>query len=74
MSDKTSLTWGGRRLNAGLPRIEGGRKILVTLQPEHIEIAALLGDGNKAAGIRKALEAACRDKITSKIKEAMKPK
>jgi hypothetical protein len=53
---KKNENWGGKRLNAGIPRVEGGRRVLVTLTPENIEMATLLGNGNVAAGIRKALE------------------
>ncbi|WP_353202119.1 hypothetical protein [Polynucleobacter sp.] len=53
---KKNENWGGKRLNAGIPRIEGGRRVLVTLKPEHIELATLLGNGNMASGVRKALE------------------
>jgi hypothetical protein len=53
---KKNENWGGKRLNAGIPRIEGGRRVLITLKPEHIEMATLIGNGNVAAGIRKALE------------------
>jgi hypothetical protein len=54
---KKSDNWGGRRPNAGLPKIEGGRRVLITLKSEHIEMATLLGNGNMSLGIRKALEA-----------------
>jgi hypothetical protein len=55
--DERSENWGGKRLNAGLPKIEGGRRVLITLKSEHIEMATILGNGNMSLGIRKALEA-----------------
>ena len=54
--DKRNENWGGKRLNAGIPKLEGGRRVLITLKPEHIEMATMLGNGNMSLGIRKALE------------------
>lgn len=42
----------------GRPVTIGGKKLSVYLAPQHIETAKRLGDGNIAAGVRKALEKA----------------
>lgn len=42
----------------GRPVTIGGKKLSVYLTPDQIETAKRLGDGNIAAGVRKALETA----------------
>jgi hypothetical protein len=56
--DSKNKNWGGKRPNAGLPKIEGGRKVLVTLTKSQIQSATLIGDGNISAGVRLALDQA----------------
>jgi hypothetical protein len=48
--------WGGKRPNAGLPKIENGRRVLATLTESQIQTATSLGKGNISAGIRLALD------------------
>ncbi len=47
---------GGARANAGLPKIEGGKRVELILGPKHITKAKKLGDGNVTKGIRVALD------------------
>ncbi len=49
-------THGGARPGAGLPKIEGGKRVLVTLTPKNVETAKSLGGGNVSKGIRAALD------------------
>lgn len=47
---------GGARKGAGLPKIEGGKRVEMILAPDHIEKAKKLGDGNVSKGVRAALD------------------
>ena len=47
---------GGARPGAGLPKIEGGKRVEMILAPPHIEKAKKLGGGNLSKGVRAALE------------------
>jgi len=42
--------------NPGLPKIDGGKRIIVVLSPEQAEAAKKVGDGNLSRGVRVALE------------------
>jgi hypothetical protein len=47
---------GGARKGAGLPKIDGGKRVALILAPKHISKAKKLGDGNVSKGIRFALD------------------
>ena len=51
-----NTTHGGARPGAGLPKIVGGKRVLVTLTPKNVETAKNLGGGNVSKGIRAALD------------------
>ena len=53
---KAKSNRGGARPGAGLPRIEGGKRLLIMLGPEHVKTAQLVGAGNVSKGVRVALE------------------
>jgi len=42
--------------NPGLPKIDGGKRIIVVLSPEQAEAAKEAGGGNLSRGVRVALE------------------
>ena len=46
----------GATLNRGLPKIEGGKRIIVVLSPDQAEAAKSVGGGNLSEGVRVALE------------------
>jgi len=64
MIKNKNKNWGGVRLNAGLPRIEESRRILVTVNETQVQTALSLGDGNFSAGVRIALDQAKGTKPT----------
>lgn len=58
---------GGARPGAGRPAgVEGTKRINVMLDPDTIEQAKALGDGNLSAGIRSAVAAAARNAAGAK--------
>ena len=55
---KVMHTHGGARPGAGLPKIEGGKRVLVILTIKNVETAKSLGNGNVSKGVRFALDKA----------------